>query len=89
LRLLTTELDFRRQQQHEKVYSDDLDPAQAAIEVNLDWNQELVRMGRERSYLLGTTYLTWLELAHARLSEQVESFSKTVGDARSDRKNAS
>ncbi|HET7139498.1 MAG TPA: PadR family transcriptional regulator [Arthrobacter sp.] len=76
LKLLTSELDFRRRQQREKAYSDDIDPSEAAIEIDASWNQELIRLGRERSYLLGTTYLTWLEMAHARLSEQVEEFSK-------------
>ncbi|WP_427017381.1 PadR family transcriptional regulator [Pseudarthrobacter sp. P1] len=75
LKLLTTELDFRRRQQREKAYSDDINPDEAAIEIDVPWNQELIRLGRERSYLLGTTYLTWLEMAHARLSEQLEEFS--------------
>lgn len=78
LKLLTTELDFRRRQHREKAYSDDIDPAEAAIDIDIAWNQELIRLGRERSYLLGTTYLTWLEMAHARLSEQLDGFSGTA-----------
>ncbi|MET3811808.1 PadR family transcriptional regulator [Arthrobacter sp. UYEF3] len=80
LRLLTSELDFRRGQQREKAYSDDIDPSEAAIDVDVVWHQELIRLGRERSYLLGTTYLTWLEMAHARLSEQLEEFSRPAKD---------
>ncbi len=78
LKLLESELDYRRRQQREKAYDDEIDPKETAIEVDRDWNRELVRLGRERSYLLGTTYLTWLELTHARLSEQLTQFSSSA-----------
>ncbi|MET4004931.1 MULTISPECIES: PadR family transcriptional regulator [Arthrobacter] len=79
LKILSTELDYRRDQQRVKAYSDDLDPEDAAIEVDATWHKELVRLGRERSYLLGTTYLTWLELTHARLTEQIADYAATGG----------
>ncbi|WP_315914276.1 PadR family transcriptional regulator [Arthrobacter sp. lap29] len=79
LKILSTELDYRRDQQRVKAYSDDLDPEDAAIEVDATWHKELVRLGRERSYLLGTTYLTWLELTHARLTEQIADYAATAG----------
>lgn len=75
LRILTTELDYRRKQHQVKAYSDDVNPDDAAIAVDPAWHKELVRLGRERSYLLGTTYLTWLELTHARLTEQIADFN--------------
>lgn len=75
LRILTTELDYRRNQHQVKAYSDDVNPDDAAIAVDPAWHKELVRLGRERSYLLGTTYLTWLELTHARLTEQIADFN--------------
>lgn len=75
LRILTTELEYRRKQHQVKAYSDDVNPDDAAIEVDPAWHKELVRLGRERSYLLGTTYLTWLELTHARLTEQIADFN--------------
>ncbi|AIY03213.1 hypothetical protein ART_3614 [Arthrobacter sp. PAMC 25486] len=75
LALLTTELDYRRRQQREKAYSDDFDPEQAAFPIDPAWHRELVRLGRERSYLLGTTYLTWLEMTYARLTEQLPDFT--------------
>lgn len=74
LELLTTELSYRRRQQRQKAYSDDFDPDLAALPIDASWHRELVRLGRERSYLLGTTYLTWLEMTHARLTEQVQDF---------------
>ncbi|MGO2539511.1 PadR family transcriptional regulator [Specibacter sp. AOP5-B1-6] len=80
LRLLTTELAYRRKQQREKAYSDDIDPARTAFEINPLWHRELVRLGRERSFLLGTTYLTWLEMTHSRLTEQLNEFQGS-GDA--------
>lgn len=78
LKLLTTELAYRRRQQREKAYSDDIDPETTAFAVDPAWHRELVRMGRERAYLLGTTYLTWLELTHSRLTEQLADFPGTA-----------
>ncbi|MFC8304052.1 PadR family transcriptional regulator [Specibacter sp. NPDC057265] len=80
LKLLSTELAYRRKQQREKAYSDDIDADSTAFPIDPSWHRELVRLGRERSYLLGTTYLTWLEMTHSRLSEQLEEFpSSTSG----------
>lgn len=78
LELLTTELNYRRKQHREKAYSDDFDPDLAALPIDPSWHRELVRLGRERSYLLGTTYLTWLEMTHARLTEQVNDFDTSA-----------
>lgn len=74
LKLLDTELAYRRKQQREKAYSDDIDANRTAFPIDPSWHRELVRLGRERSYLLGTTYLTWLELSHSRLTEQLSDF---------------
>lgn len=81
MQLLTTELSYRRKQQRQKAYSDDIVPEETAFPIDPLWHRELVRLGRERSYLLGTTYLTWLEMTHSRLTEQLSEFQGTANDA--------
>lgn len=84
LKLLDTELAYRRKQQREKAYSDDIDAAHTAFPIDPAWHRELVRLGRERSYLLGTTYLTWLELTHSRLTEQLGDFQASAAEMTQD-----
>lgn len=71
--VLTTELKYRRRQQSEsRPYEAPADLGEAAVPVDADWQAELVRMVGERSFLLGQSNLSWLEMAHARLAAYIE-----------------
>lgn len=71
--VLTTELIYRRRQQAEsRPYEAPADLGKAAIPVDAGWQGELVRMVGERSFLLGQSNLSWLEMAHARLAAYIE-----------------
>lgn len=68
LRVLKTELDYRRTQESaSQPYQDDIDPDDAQFPVDMNWHRQLVRTVGERSFLLGQTNLNWLEMAYARL----------------------
>jgi PadR family transcriptional regulator AphA len=71
--VLESELNYRRRQQSEsRPYEAPVDLGEAAIPVDADWQAELVRMVGERSFLLGQSNLSWLEMAHARLAAYIE-----------------
>ncbi|ALV45202.1 hypothetical protein MB46_06465 [Arthrobacter alpinus] len=76
--VLDTELKYRRRQQAEsRPYEAPADLGEAAVPVDADWQAELVRMVGERSFLLGQSNLSWLEMAHARLAAYIEDHSNT------------
>ncbi|MFE3454859.1 PadR family transcriptional regulator [Nonomuraea sp. NPDC059194] len=73
LEILRTELEFRREQQVDsRPYDVGADVTDAAVPIDVAWQQELVRLVGERSYLLGQTNLAWLEMASARLGALID-----------------
>jgi len=68
LRVLRTELEYRREQEAvSRPYLDSVDESETAVPIDPDWHAELVSTVGERSYLLGRTNLTWLEITYKRL----------------------
>lgn len=71
LRVLKTELDYRRAQERaSQAYQDDIDPDEVQFPIDMEWRRELVRTVGERSFLLGQTNLNWLEMTYARLAAE-------------------
>lgn len=73
LEVLRIELEYRRnQEQQSRAYQDVIDPSTAALPIDLEWQHQLVSLVGERSFLLGRTNLTWLEMTYARLKAELE-----------------
>lgn len=80
LEVLRAELEYRRKQEMEsQAYQDSIDPAEAALPIDVEWQNHLVSIVGERSFLLGRTNLTWLEMTYARLQARVDELDELDG----------
>lgn len=77
--ILSTELAYRRAQEADsQPYAAQTVPAhEGDLGIDPEWQNEIVRLVGERSFLLGQTNLAWLEMAHARLAAYIESKQHT------------
>lgn len=72
LEILRVELEYRKQQELEsKSYENAADLTLSALPLDAQWHHDLVQAVSERSFFLGRTNLSWLEITYNRLSADI------------------